>query len=175
MLTLLGLAAALALTGCASGAAVQESPTPAVSPSADPMNFTAPPDDALMGTAKPDGGVNSGRTLEDTKKAAQEMQAAVEKLSEVSEAWVVPMGDTALVGVRFTKEYQGGADDRIKKMVLTRLQTVDQAVTGAAVTDNAALVTGIQALAKAMEGASSLDDVNSKAEEILSQLTVYHL
>lgn len=175
ILLLLGLAAALTLTGCASGAAVMESPTPGVSPSADPLNFTAQPDGAAMGTAMPENGVNSGMTLEDTKKAAQDMADAVEKLSEVKEAWVVPLGDTVLVGVQFAKEYQGEMDERIKKMVLTRVQTVDKTVTGAAVTDNEALVTGIQALSKAMEGASSLDDVNSKAEEILKQLTVYRL
>ena len=172
ILFLLGVAAAFVLTGCASGAATQESPTPGVSPSADPLNMTAQPG-TPMGTDMPEGQINGGMTLEDTKQAAEDMEDAVEKLSEISEAWVVPMGETALVGVQFAKEYQGEADDRLKKMVLTRLQTVDKALTGAAVTDNAALVTGIQALSKTLEGASSLDEVNSKAEEILNQLTVY--
>ncbi|MBR6186222.1 MAG: YhcN/YlaJ family sporulation lipoprotein [Clostridia bacterium] len=175
ILLLLGLSAALALTGCASGAATQASPTPAVSPSADPLNFTANPDGAFMGTAEPGAGLSGGMTLEETKKAAEDMEDAVEKLSEISEAYVVPLGDTALVGVQFAREYQGQVDDRLKKMVLARLQTVDKAVTGVAVTDNAALVTGIEALSKAMEGASSLNDVNDKAEEILKQLTVFHL
>ena len=74
-----------------------------------------------------------------------------------------------IVGMR----YQGGADDRLKKMVLSRAQTVDKAVTKVAVTDNAVLTAGIQALAETMKGASSLDDVNTKAEELLRQLTVY--
>ena len=42
-----------------------------------------------------------------------------------------------------------------------------------AAVDNAALVTGIQALAETLKGASSLDDVNTKAEDMLKQLTVY--
>ena len=175
ILLLLSALAAFLLTGCASGAAIQESPTPGVSPSADPLTFTAQPDAGTMGTAVPGGMLNSGMTLEETKKAAEDMEDAVEKLSEIREAWVVPLGETALVGVQYAKEYQGEMDERLKKMVLTRLQTVDKAITGVAVTDNEALAAGIKALSKAMEGASSLDEINGKAEEILKQLTVFHL
>ena len=182
ILLLLGLAAALALTGCASGAATMGTPTPNPAPSVDPMmpgmGGANQPSGSPMATGSPDGApssqVNGGMTLEDAKKASDEMEDAVEKLSEVDEAYVVPLGDTALVGVTFTREYQGQADDRLKKMVLTRLQTVDKAVTGVAVTDNTALVTGIRALAKGLEGASSMEDVNTRAEEILKQLTVYN-
>jgi hypothetical protein len=112
-------------------------------------------------------------TLESAQQAAQAMEEAVEKLSEVDDAYVVPMGDTALVGLKFTSQYQGGVDDRLKKMVLTRVQTVEKSIAKVAVTDDAALTGGIQALAETMKGASSLTDVNGKAEEMLKQLTVY--
>ena len=182
LLLLLTVAGVLLLTGCASSADTLPSPTPGtgnnmlspLKPDAtgsieNPMmntGATAMP----MGTGQP---MNSGTTVENAQQAAQAMKEAVMKLSEVDEAWVVPMGDTALVGVKFSAQYQGGADDRLKKMVLTRVQSVDKAITKVAVTDNAALVTGIQALAETLKGASSLDDVNAKAEEMLKQLTVY--
>ena len=180
---MLAAAAALLLTGCASSADTLPSPTPGgngniLTPLAPDTNgnngmgmntgATAMPE----GTAQP---MNSGNTMtvESAQKAAQDMKEAVMKLSEVDEAWAVPMGDTALVAVKFDSQYQGGADDRLKKMVLTRVQSVDKAITKVAVTDNAALVTGIQALAETLKGASSLDDVNTKAEDMLKQLTVY--
>lgn len=180
---MLAAAAALLLTGCASNADTLPSPTPGtnnvtIQPLLPDMNgnngmgmnagATAMP----SGTAQP---MNNGNTptVEGAQQAAQAMKEAVMKLSEVDEAWAVPMGDTALVGVKFSTQYQGGADDRLKKMVLTRVQSVDKAVTKVAVTDNAALVTGIQALAETLKGASSLDDVNTKAEDMLKQLTVY--
>ena len=185
LILMLTLAAALLLTGCASSADTLPSPTPGtgngmIQPLVPDMNgsnngtgmtpgqMTATP----AGTAEP---LNNGNTVtvENAQQAAQAMKEAVMKLSEVDEAWVVPMGDTALVGVRFDSQYQGGADDRLKKMVLTRVQSVDKAFTKVAVTDNAALVTGIQALADTLKGASSLDEVNTKAEDMLKQLTVY--
>ncbi len=179
---MLAAAAAMLLTGCASSADTLPSPTPGTNNMIQPLmpdtngnngmgmntGATAMP----SGTAQP---LNNGNTMtvESAQKAAQDMKEAVMKLSEVDEAWVVPMGDTALVGVKFDSQYQGGADDRLKKMVLTRVQSVDKAFTKVAVTDNAALVTGIQALAETLKGASSLDDVNTKAEDMLKQLTVY--
>ncbi len=178
---MLATAAALLLTGCASSADTLPSPTPGtnnvtIQPLVPDMNgnngMNTGTTDMPNGTAQP---LNNGNTMtvESAQQAAQAMKEAVIKLSEVDEAWVVPMGDTALVGVKFDSQYQGGADDRLKKMVLTRVQSVDKAVTKVAVTDSAALVTGIQALAETLKGASSLDDVNTKAEDMLKQLTVY--
>ena len=178
---MLAAAAVMLLTGCASNADTLPSPTPGTnSVTIQPllpdtngnngmnMSATAMP----AGTAQP---LNNGNTMtvESAQQAAQNMKEAVMKLSEVDEAWVVPMNDTALVGVKFSSQYQGGVDDRLKKMVLTRVQSVDKAVTKVAVTDSAALVTSIRALAETLKGASSLDDVNTKTEEMLKQLTVY--
>ena len=176
-LILLCALSALALTGC-SGNADTMNPTPTPGATENPMPGLAATDNANgMGDAAPDSSaspsVSGTQTLEDAKENAQGMEEAVEKLSEVKEAYVFPMGDTALVGLEFAKEYQGQVDDRVKKMVLARIQTVDKSVSSVAVTDNAALVTGIQALAKGLDGAGSLEDVNDKAEEILKQLTVF--
>lgn len=175
---MLAAAAALLLTGCASNADTLPSPTPGansvtIQPLIPDMNGQNAQGTAMpAGTTQP---MNNGKTptVEGAQQAAQAMKEAVMKLSEVDEAWAVPMGETALVGVKFSTQYQGGADDRLKKMVLTRVQSVDKAVTKVAVTDNAALVASIQALAEALKGASSLDDVNTKAEDMLKQLTVY--
>ena len=185
---LLAFAAAALLTGCASNADTLPSPTPGTGNLLDPlmpgMNATNPPSlsptqNGAGATALPEGNAtaspsaNGTQTLETARQNAQAMEEAVEKLTEVDDAYVVPMGDTALVGLKFASQYQSGADERLKKMVLARVRTVDQAVNKVAVTENAALVTGIQALAETLNTASSLDDVNNKAEDMLRQLTVY--
>ena len=183
LILMLAAAAALLLTGCASSADTLPSPTPGtnnvtIQPLLPDMNGNNGMDMNAGATAMPGGTaqpMNDGSTMtaESAKQAAQAMKEAVMKLSEVDEAWVVPMGDTALVGLKFNTQYQGGVDDRLKKMVLTRVQSVDKATTKVAVTDSAALVTGIRTLAETLKGASTLDDVNAKAEEMLKQLTVY--
>ena len=183
-LLMLTLLSAALLTGCASSADTLPSPTPGATNMLDNLlpdmgAATASPTQGagMMGTDAPAASAgpaaNGERTLETVQRDAKAMEKAVEQLSEVDDAAVVIVGDTALVGVEFTGQYQGGADDRLKKMVLARLQTVDKTITKAAVTDNQALVKSIDALAETMKGASSLTDVNTKAEELLRQVTVY--
>ena len=175
LLFALTLLSAALLTGCASSADTVASPTPGATNMLNnllPDAVTASPQ-PMDGTARPEETMRPSASLDDTRQAAQAMEEAVERLSEVDDAYVVTVGDTALVGLKFASQYQGETDDRLKKMVLTRLQTVDKAITKAAVTSEAALVTGVQALAETLKTASSLDDVNIRAEEMLRQITVY--
>ncbi len=177
MLLLLTLLSAMLLTGCASNADTLASPTPGATnmlenllPDTGMSTESPMPDNA---TVQPDSTQAPAASIEDTRKAVQAMEEAVERLSEVDDAYVITVGDTALVGLAYENQYQGGTDDRLKKMVLSRLQTVDKNITKVAVTSDEPLVTGIEALTEAMKSASSLEDVNRRAEEMLKQLTVY--
>ncbi len=175
LLALVLLSAAM-LTGCASNADTLASPTPGATNMLDNLmpgtgvSTETPMTDA---TVQPDGTQTPAASIEDTRKTVQAMEEAVERLSEGDDAYVITIGDTALVGLEFENQYQGEADDRLKKMVLARLQTVDKGIAKVAVTSDEPLVTSIEALTEAMKSASSLEDVNKRAEEMLKQLTVY--
>lgn len=174
----LTLLSAALLTGCASNADTLASPTPGATNMLDSLlpngnTATTMPDQTAAATDQPEGTPRPAASIEDTRKTVQAMEEAVERLSEVDDAYVITLGDTALVGLKYTSQYQGETDDRVKKMVLARLQTVDKAVTKAAVTSDEPLVTGVQALTETLKTASSLEDVNTKAEELLKKITVY--
>ena len=176
MLLMLTLLSAAILTGCASSADTQASPTPGATNMLDnllPGTGTITENPMTNATVLPDGTQAPSASIEDTRKAVQAMEEAVERLSEVDDAYVITVGDTALVGLAYESQYQGGTDDRLKKMVLSRLQTVDKNIAKVAVTSDEPLVTGIEALTEALKSASSLDDVNTRAEEMIRQLTVY--
>lgn len=175
MFLMLTLLSAALLTGCASNADTLASPTPGATNMLDnlmPGTATENPmtDNATM---QPEGTAAPAATIEDTRKTVQAMEEALEKLSEVDDAYVITLGDTALVGLEFENQYQGGTDERLKKMVLARLQTVDKNIAKVAVTSDEPLVTSIEALTEVLKSASSLEDVNKRAEDVLKQLTVY--
>lgn len=175
MFLMLTLLSAALLTGCASNADTLASPTPGATNMLDnlmPGTATESPmtDSATM---QPEGTAAPAATIEDTRKTVQAMEEALEKLSEVDDAYVITLGDTALVGLEFENQYQGGTDERLKKMVLARLQTVDKNIAKVAVTSDEPLVTSIEALTEVLKSASSLEDVNKRAEDVLKQLTVY--
>ena len=175
MILMLTLLSAVLLTGCASNADTLASPTPGATNMLDnlmPGTATESPmtDNATM---QPEGTAAPAATIEDTRKTVHAMEEALEKLSEVDDAYVITLGDTALVGLEFENQYQGGTDERLKKMVLARLQTVDKNIAKVAVTSDEPLVTSIEALTEVLKSASSLEDVNKRAEDVLKQLTVY--
>jgi len=190
LMALLMLTAAL-LTGCASNADMLATPTPGamptqpmVSPSVTEGLDTLPdlmpdvmPD--LMPSASPDGsaapalGAGGVTTLEDARRVSEQAEDALDKLSEVDDAFVVITGSTALVGLEFNSQYQGGVDERLKQMVLSRIQTVHKSITGVAVTDDAQLVQQIEALSDSLEEATSLSAVATQAEELAGQIQVY--
>lgn len=183
LLLLMILTAAL-LAGCASNADTLASPTPGATqqmPAVSPMTtngaMASPSPDASMtpaGSSSPASSApGSYATLEEAEKASEAMGEAIEKLAEVDEAYVVPVGNTALVGLELDDQYQGEVDERLKKMVLSRVQTVDKNITGVAVTAEKLMVPEIMALEKLLDGAGSLTDFTEKAAQQLKKLVVF--
>lgn len=166
------------LCGCAGTADSATPPTGAPNPSQPgtqnvPMYTTTPP---LMSDIKEGAEDLMGMGLttpENVKKASGEMEKAVEQLSEVDEAFVIPHKDRALVGLRFNQQYQGEVDERLQKMVLTRLQSVEKGIHQVAVTDDTKQVNDIEALAEKLDSAASLEDITPGMEEIMQDITVY--
>lgn len=184
LLLLLMLLSAALLAGCASNADTLASPTPGAT---DRIPLTSPlatqgtdaglaPDASMTpaDSAAPAGGTPGGyATLEDAKKASEAMGEAIERLTEVEEAYVVPAGGTALVGLEMDEQYQGEVDDRLKRMVLTRVQTVDKSITGVAVTADRLLVPEIEALEATLDGVGSLSELADKAAQQIKKLVVF--
>ena len=177
LLLLLLLTSAL-LAGCAGNADnAQPSPSPnatgiieSVLPGATDRIGSSPMPDATDDPTMPGAGIE---TVQDAQTRSKAMEEAVEKLSEVDDAWVVATGHTALIGVEFTKQYQGQVDDRMKKMILSRVQTVEKGVTGVAVTADEMMVKRIQTLAENLRTAADLNAINSQAAELAKEITVY--
>lgn len=183
-LLLLMILTAAMLAGCASNADTLASPTPdatnqmpMVSPmTTENMEASPTPDSSMTpaGSAAPASSAPGGyATLEEAKKASEAMGEAIERLTEVDEAYVVPMNHTALVGLELDDQYQGEVDERLKKMVLARVQTVDKNITGVAVTAEKLMVLEIEALEKLLDGAGSLSDLSDKAAEQVKKIVVF--
>ena len=173
-LLLTALSAAL-LTGCTGSADTLPSPTPGVTgmPGTGMGAGTAGPAASAVPQASDAPQAGGIQTVEDAMKASEAMEDAIDKLSEVEDAEVAVIGDTALVGITFAGQYQGKVDDRLKKMVLARVQTVDKTVKRVAVTDDKTLVQAISALEGTLEKAPSLDDVADEMKKLADRITVY--
>lgn len=179
------LIAALMLTGCAGTAEPIASPTPGSStmmPGNSPgLNNNPDANSPTLTTQLPilsdmQEGVSAmmGLTsLKDVQTASEEMEDAVEQLSEVDDAYVIAYEDTALVGLNMNSQYQGSVDERLEKMVLGRVQTIEKSITGVAVTDDAAKVAEIEKLTEQLDTAQDLSQITAAMERMLTEFTVY--
>lgn len=181
-LTLLTLALALLLTGCASSADTMPSQSPGVNGTASPLipsNIPQATDDGMLGDLgdRVDDLLN-GRdgvlmNAEDALKASRSLRDAVQKLTEVDTADAVVTGSTALVGVTYDASYRGGIDDRLRAMVLDRAQAVTPAITAVAVTDDAAAIKEIASLYDLLQGGTAYSTVQADAEKLAESLERY--
>ena len=175
------LAAALLLTGCAGNADTLASPTPGTNAQMMPSTSPGAENTPMLTTDMPilsdiQNGVNAvmGLTsLKDVQTASEEMEDAVEQLSEVDDAYVIAFQDTAYVGLEMNSQYQGKVDERLQKMVLGRVQTIEKSITGVAVTDDAKKVQEIEKLTEQLDSAQDLTAVTSSLETLMKDIPVY--
>jgi hypothetical protein len=121
--------------------------SPSTSPSGSPEASSMP--------------AEGGFTAEDLTK----MRSEVTKLSEVKEATVAAMGESALVGIEFDDAYQGTLTARITEMVTEKIKNVNPSIKTVHVTVDSTLYKDIDALSK-KNGATQAeyDDLAKKIE-----------
>lgn len=186
-ITLLCLAAALMLTGCASNADTAPSPSAGMTTPGNPPMATNAPSATDNGGVLGDignglenlGEALTGRdgqqltTAEDALTASKELRDAVQKLTEIDTAVAVAAGNTALVGVTFNSSYQGGVDDRLRAMVLDRAKAIHPGITGVAVTDDKNAISEIASLYQMLQSGSPYTTVKANADTLAGGLDMY--
>ena len=107
----------------------------------------------------------------DWTAGAQQIEANVSKISEISDCRVVVNGTTALVGVRFAPVYQGEVTERIREMVAAEVMKADPNVQSVAVTAEEDDVEDIYEIASKLRTGTLIDDLAADIEEIVRNAT----
>ena len=164
------------VTGCAKKAnkSATPAPAPATMQPSTLMNPSPTTNMPILSDLKDGAQDLMGlTTLQDVQQSSEEMEDAVEQLSEVDDAYVIAHGNMALVGLVMNSQYQGEVDERLQKMVLGRIQTIEKSITEVAVTDDAEKVNRIESLSEKLDGASDLSEILPMLEEMMQGMTVY--
>ena len=127
----------------------------------------------ITGTTGTDGnGTNATMSPADAGKLGDKIADEVERLSEIDDAQVVVMGDTAVVAVDFDDQYKGGMTTRIQEMVVTRVQNVDKNITDVRVTNDPNLFTTVGDMAQSLTSGTVkvLDDIGDDFKTLFSKI-----
>ena len=178
------LAILLTFSGCSS----KEEPMTTTSPSASPtvtMNptdtpgealddmlpdMTIPGDEPLTPTASEQPAAQGVTSVSDARKAIEDIEEELERLSEVDEAQVVIAGNDAAVALEFDSQYQGGVDDRLREIIKERIGSVISGVNNIAITADATLRDQLETLGDRLEGAADMADIQNELNAIINKI-----
>lgn len=182
--TCLLAATALLLTGCATGAEPNPSPSPSATVSQQPTNTPDATNSAMPdASGMPDASVVPGgepmtspavegvTTVTDARKAIEQIEDELERLSEVEDAQVVIVGNTAAVALKFDSQYKGGIDDRLRKIIEERVNGVLTGVNVIEVTDDTGLLEELDKLGDRLDGAADMSELQSELDTIIRKIT----
>lgn len=108
----------------------------------------------------------------DAGKLGEQIAEEVERLSEIDDAQVVVMGDTAIIAVEFDDQYKGEMTTRIQDMVKTRVQNVDKNIKNVRVTSDPSLFTTVGEMAQSLTSGTvkALDEIGDEFKTMLDKI-----
>ena len=107
----------------------------------------------------------------DWNSNAEAVENRIGQISEISECRILVSGDTALVGVKFTPQYQGEMTERIQEMIAGQVKAADPQLQTVAVTANADDVARIFKMSDAVKSGQSVDELDSDIDSIVRNAT----
>lgn len=118
-------------------------------------------------TATADGALNPF----DWANGAAEIEKAISRISEISDARVVVTNTTALVGVKFDNAYKGELTERIREMVAAEVLRADPAIQTVAVTSAAEDVQKVYGLSEQIRSGRTADELSADINAIVRNAT----
>ena len=113
----------------------------------------------------------SAMTPAQAGKLADEIEEAVERISEIDDAEVVVSDDRVLVAVEFDDQYSAGLDERMQQMIEEAVQNVDENLTDVEITDDDTLYGQVKGLGERLARATGLDELADDFGDLWDRIT----
>lgn len=163
--------ACAALTGCMNAGARM---TPEAEPSIRPEESMIPGVGAGESAAPGADGMNENAGLPapfDWLGMGESVQDRINMLSEIQESRIIVSGNTALVGVKFTGQYQGEMTQRIRDMIAGEIQKADRQIQTVAVTAEQEDVGKINEMADRIAAGTPVSELEDEIDSIIRNVT----
>jgi len=186
---LIVVATCLALAACMNngGTSVQPTPGPTANYAPNVTNGNGAQNGngaaGLTNNNGADGTMNNGATGNtaattdgalnpfDWANGAADIEKAIARISEVSDARVVVTNSTALVGVKFDNAYKGEITERIREMVAAEVLRADPNIQTVAVTASEDDVNKVYELSEQIRSGRTADELSAEINAIVRNAT----
>lgn len=120
------------------------------------------------GTVIPEStGVTS---MDKAKRVIEQIEEELERLSEVDDAEVVIAGNKAAVGLEFDDQYKTGLDDRMRKIVKERIDSIISGISTVAITADEGVMDAIESLGERLDTMSDMTALQSDLDAIIKKI-----
>ena len=181
-------AACLALAACMNngGTSVQPTPGPTANYAPNSTDGSAQNGNGAAGLDNNGSAMNNGNTGAtgntaattdgalnpfDWANGAADIEKAIARISEVSDARVVVTNSTALVGVKFDNAYKGEITERIREMVAAEVLRADPNIQTVAVTASEDDVDKVYELSEQIRAGRTADELAAEINAIVRNAT----
>ena len=169
---------------------VTNEPTASAWPSTSPSVTTvlpsvtdSMPNDTMDGTMDGGNGIDSvlpGSTvipestgvtsMDKAKRVIEQIEDELERLSEVDDAEVVIAGNKAAVGIEFDDQYRTGLDDRMRKIIKERIDSIIGGISTVAITADEGIRDAIESLGDRLDTMSDMTALESDLDAIIKKI-----
>ncbi len=109
-------------------------------------------------------------SMDKAKRVIEQIEDELERLSEVEDAEVVIAGNKAAVGLEFDDQYQGGLDERLRKIVRERVDGVVGGISTVAITADETIMDAIESLGERLDTMSDMNALQSDLDAIIKKI-----
>ena len=187
LLTLSALMLCVMLSGCTSASdmtTATQQPTSTATVTASPDANTVLPGttngmDGMAGENGTDGTLPSSTVIPEStgvtsmdkaRRAIEQIEDELERLSEVEDAEVVIAGNKAAVGLTFDDQYRAGLDERLRKIVKERIDGVISGISTVAITADEGVTAAIESLGNRLDTMSDMTTLQSDLDAIIKKI-----
>ena len=156
------------MPGSTDGGQGVNNPTATVQPATTGQNGLL---DGNTGTGNTSSTANGALNPFDWANGASQIEAAIARISEISESRVVVTNTTALVGVKFDNVYKGQLTERIRQMVAAEVLKADPNIQTVAVTSDEGDVQKIYQLSDQIRAGRTADELAPEINSIVRNAT----
>lgn len=109
-------------------------------------------------------------SMDKARRVIEQIEEELERLSEVDDAEVVIAGNKAAVGIEFDDQYRAGLDDRLRKIVKERIDSVISGISTVAITADETVMDAIESLGERLDTMSDMTALESDLNAIIRKI-----
>ena len=200
LLTLSALGLALTMTGCTAKkdmANATQQPTSTATATASPGVTTVIPgttdSTSIIDSMDPSGMMDGGNdadsvlpgstvipestgvtSMDKARRVIEQIEEELERLSEVDDAEVIIAGNKAAVGIEFDDQYKAGLDDRLRKVIKDRIDSVVSGIGTVAITADETVMDAIESLGERLDTMSDMAALQNDLDAIIKKINTLH-